>query len=139
MLFGITLILLSLLAVPSLILSKRPDAEQVLAKLAPYQGWIGLVFCIYGVFGIVSSILGLGMLTTNPIWWATMLATSVVEAALGFMLGYALINKYILSKSEEGMKRGQELLLKLSPIQGKLGLAGLAVGVWSIVANILFI
>lgn len=139
MFFGITLILLSLLAVPSLILSKRPDAEEVLAKIAPYQGWIGLVFCIYGVWGIISSILGLGMLTSYPIWWATMLASSVVEAVLGFMLGYALINKYILSKSEEGMKKGQELLLKLSPIQGKLGLAGLAVGVWTVVASILFI
>jgi len=138
MFFGITLILLSLLAVPSLILSKRPDAEEVLAKIAPYQGWIGLVFCIYGVWGIISSILGLSMITTYPIWWATMLASSVVEASLGFLLGYSIINKYILSKSEESMKKGQELLLSLSPVQGKLGLLGLAVGAWTIVASILF-
>ena len=37
MLNGISLIFLSLLAVPSLILKRRPDAKEVLDKIAPYQ------------------------------------------------------------------------------------------------------
>lgn len=38
MIWGITLILLSILAVPSLLLSKRPDARELLEKIEPYQG-----------------------------------------------------------------------------------------------------
>ncbi|ONF85588.1 hypothetical protein BWD13_13515 [Leptospira santarosai serovar Grippotyphosa] len=45
---------------------------------------------------------------------------------------------YVLSKNEEAKKKGAELLAKLAPIQGKLGIFGIAVGVWTIVASILF-
>jgi len=40
MIYGITLVLLSIIAVPSLILSKKPDAKELLKKIEPYQGWI---------------------------------------------------------------------------------------------------
>ena len=49
MFYGIQLILLSIIAVPSLILSKKPNAAELLAKIEPYQGWIGLIFCIGGI------------------------------------------------------------------------------------------
>ena len=55
MIYGITLILLSIIAVPSLILSKKPNAQELLDKVAPYQGWIGLVFCFFGVWGVISA------------------------------------------------------------------------------------
>jgi hypothetical protein len=38
MIYGITLIVLSILAVPSLILSKKPEAKEYLDKFAPYHG-----------------------------------------------------------------------------------------------------
>lgn len=138
MIYGLTLILLSILAVPSLILSKRPDAKEMLDKFAPYQGWIGLVFCFWGVWGIISCILNIGWLTTYPIWWITWLATSAVEAILGFILGYGTISQYVLSKNEESKKKGEQLLAKLAPIQGKLGIFGIIVGIWTIVASMMF-
>ncbi len=138
MIYGITLILLSIIAVPSLLLSKRPDAKEILAKIEPYQGWIGMIFCFWGIWGIISSILNIGWLTSHPIWWVTLLAGSIVEAVLGFMLGYGLINKYVLSKNEEAQAKGEELRAKLAPLQGKLGLIGIGVGIWMIVAYILF-
>ncbi len=138
MIYGLTLILLSILAVPSLILAKRPDAKEMLDKFAPYQGWIGLVFCFWGVWGIISSVLNLGWLTSYPIWWITLLASSAVEAILGFMLGYGTISKYVLSGNEESKKKGEELLAKLAPMQGKLGIFGIAVGIWTIVASMFF-
>lgn len=61
-----------------------------------------------------------------------------MEAVLGFILGYGMISKYLLGRNEEAKKKGEELLAKLAPIQGKLGLAGVAVGAWVIVANIVF-
>jgi len=139
MFYGITLVVLGILAVPSILLSKRPDAKEILDKITPYQGWIGLVFCFWGVWGIINSILSLGFLTSHPIWWVTMTAGSVVLAALGFLLGYSLIAKYVLSKNEEAKKKGEELLAKLQPLQGKVGLLAIGLGIWWIVASFILL
>ncbi|WBU88916.1 hypothetical protein [Cellulophaga omnivescoria] len=138
MIFGITLILLGILAAPSLLLSKKPNAQELLDKITPYQGWIGLAFCIWGVWGIISCILRLGILTTSPIYWITWLAVNVLLAALGFILGYGMINKHLLAKNEEAKAKGEVLLAKLRPLQGKLGMAAIALGIWQIVTSILF-
>ncbi len=137
MIYGISIILLSLIAVPSLILSRRPDAKEILDKIAPFQGWIGVVFCFWGIWGIIQSVLYIGLLTTAPIAWATMLACSAVIAALGFLLGYGLIAKFILSGNAEAKAKGDQLLKKLAPLQGTLGIVGLGIGAWTIVTSIL--
>ena len=41
-------------------------------------------------------------------------------------------------KNEEAKKKGEQLLAKLAPLQGKLGIFGVGVGVWCIVAHFLF-
>ena len=139
MIYGITLILLSIIAVPSLILAKKPNAQELLDKIEPYQGWIGLVFCLAGVWGIISAFLNMGWITSLPIWWVTLLAGSVVQAVLGFMLGFGMINKILLSKNEAAQEKAALLREKLAPKQGKLGIFGLIVGGWMIIASILFI
>ncbi len=138
MIWGITLILLSIIAVPSLILSKKPNAKELLAKVEPYQGWIGLVFCFWGAWGIITAILNLGWLTSAPIWWITLLTGNIVSATLGFMLGFGLINKLVLAKSEEAQEKAEQLREKIAPKQGKLGVLGLIVGAWMIAASFLF-
>ena len=139
MITGITLIVLSLIAVPSIILAKKPNAQELLDKITPYQGWIGLLFTFWGVYGVIfSGILGLGWMSSWPVYWITLLAVNIMQAVLGFILGYGMISKYVFSKSEEAKKKGEQLLAKLAPIQGKLGLVGIGVGVWTIVASILF-
>ncbi|MBL6449384.1 hypothetical protein JMN32_23940 [Fulvivirga sp. 29W222] len=138
MIYGITLMILGVLASPNLLLAKKPNAKEILDKITPYQGWIGLVFCFWGIWGVIQAVLNMGLLTNWPIWWITWLASSLVEAVLGFILGYGMISKLLLSKNEEALKKGEQLLAKLAPIQGRLGLAGIVVGVWVIVAGILF-
>jgi len=138
MIYGITLIILGLLAAPSLLLSKKPNAKELLDKITPYQGWIGLVFCFWGIWGVIQAILSLSLLSAFPIWWITWIAGSAISAVLGFILGYGMINKLLLSKNEEAKKKGEALLAKLAPIQGKLGLIGVIVGIWVVVANLLF-
>ena len=139
MIWGISLVLLSIIAVPSLVLAKKPNAKELLEKVEPYQGWIGMVFCFWGIWGIISAILNLGWLTTAPIWWVTFLAGNVISAALGFMLGFGLINKYFLSKNADAKAKADNLREKIAPKQGKLGLVGIAVGVWMIVASFMFL
>ena len=138
MIYGISLILLSIIAVPSLLLSKKPNAKELLEKVAPYQGWIGVVFAIWGVWGIISAFLNMGWLTSAPIWWATLLAGSVVEAGLGFLLGYGLITDFI-AKNEDAKAKAALVRAKIAPKQGKLGVLGLIVGAWMIVASFMFV
>lgn len=139
MITGITLIVLSLIAVPSIILAKKPNAQELLDKIAPYQGWVGMIFTFWGIYGIIfSGILGLSWMTTWPIYWVTILAVNIMQAVLGFILGYGMISKYVFTKSEEARKKGEQILAKLAPIQGKIGIAGIAVGIWTILASILF-
>ncbi len=138
--YGITLILLSVLAVPSLILSKKPDAQQYLDKLVPYQGWFGVVCCIWGVWGLISCLLSLdwlGLGLGGIITWFTWLLCAVVEATLGFILGYGLIAKYAF-KGEKAQAKGEQILMKLAPVSGKLGILGIIMGLWCIVAWIVF-
>ena len=138
MIYGITLIILGLLAAPSLLLSRKPDAKELLDKITPYQGWIGLICCVLGVWWTIQAILNISILGTVPIWWITWVASTALMAILGFILGYGMINKLILSKNEEAKAKGEELLAKLAPIEGKLGLIAVCIGIWVIVARILF-
>ncbi|MDR2882424.1 MAG: hypothetical protein LBU98_01375 [Alistipes sp.] len=138
MIYGILLIVLGLLAVPSLLLSKKPDVKEFFDKITPYQGWIGCVFAFWGLWGIISSILNIGWLGTIPVWWITYLAVSLLEFGLGFILGYSLIQKYVLSKNEKGAESGEKLLAKLLPLQGTLGIVAIILGIWQVVASFLF-
>jgi len=138
MIYGITLIILGLLAVPSLLLSKKPDAKEMFEKIAPYQGWIGVVFAFWGIWGIISALLNLSMIGSWPIYWATWLLVSVVEAALGFILGYGLIAKHALSKNAQAAAKGEELLAKLTPLQGKLGIVAIVLGIWQVISSIIW-
>lgn len=133
---GIWLALLGVLAVPSLVLARRPDAAAALGKLAPYQGWMGAVSAFWGVWGIISAVLTLGWLTTYPIYWATALASSVLLAALGLILGIGVMKTFI--KQPKAVQKLDETLAKIAPHQGRLGLAGIGVGAWMIAAAILF-
>ena len=137
---GITLIILSLIAVPSLILAKKPNAQELLNKVAPFQGWIGVVFCFWGIWGLISAILSIGWIANGwIISWVTWALYALVETTLGFILGYSLIVKYVLSKNETAKEKGAKVLEKLLPLQGKLGILGLIVGVWCIICSFLFV
>ncbi len=138
MFWGISLVLLSIIAVPSLILSKKPNAKELLEKIEPYQGWIGMAFCIWGLWGIVQAVLHIGWLSSAPIWWVTFLAGNIISAILGFMLGLGLMNKLFLSKNETARAKAEELRGKIAPKLGKLGIVGIAVGTWMIVASLIY-
>ncbi|MBV9522288.1 MAG: hypothetical protein JO010_05820, partial [Alphaproteobacteria bacterium] len=102
---GLVLLVLGILAAASSIVAKRPDAQASIDKLVPYQGWIGFIACLWGIWIIISAVLNLSLLGFAPIWWITLAATGVLEFALGLLLGYGLLTQYLLSKNAEAMKR----------------------------------
>ncbi len=128
---GILLIILSLLAVPGML--KNEKGKELIRKIAPFQGWIGLVFMIWGIWDVFNVIRAIEVISDWPISWAIWLATGLLELFLGFLLAYNLIVQYVLSKNESSKEKGEALMAKLSPLQAKLGLAGIIVGILSIV------
>ena len=141
MLSAILLIVLGLLAIPSLILSKKPDAKELFDKVAPYQGWFGLVWAVFGIIDIVRCFLNIGWLglgTYGIVLWVVWLLVSVVTACLGFILGYGLIQKYALSKNEKAAAAGEQVLAKLLPLQGTMGIIAIVLGLLALIANIIW-
>ncbi len=133
---GIWLMLLGVLAAPSILLSKRPDAAQALAKIAPYQGWFGAVSALWGVWGIISSILNMRMIQHASIWWFTGLAVSALLAGLGLLLGVGVLKTFI--KDPTAQAKMDETIARLAPKQGLLGLVAIGLGIWGILAGFIF-
>lgn len=132
---GLWMIVLGVLAAANLIIAKKPDAKQYIDKLAPYQGWIGAISALWGGWLIISSILNLGWLSVVPIWWITYLANAILLFALGLLLGIGVIKTFVTQP--QAVQKMDQLIERLAPKQGVLGLIGIGVGVWMIVARFL--
>jgi hypothetical protein len=136
---AIVLIALGLLAASSSIVARRPDAQSYIDALVPYQGWLGFITCLWGAWIIFDAVLHLSWIGSVPIWWFTFALGGALEFALGLLLGYALLTKYLLSRNAEAMARGEQVRLSLVPYQTTLGYLAIVLGVWTIVAPVLHV
>ena len=129
-LFSIILIVVGLLAAYPGIVKTRPDARQILDKITPYQGIIGVVALIWGLLNLLRVLLHLNMFTMMPaVWFILILASDIVAVLLGLILGYGLIAQYVLGNSLSARQRGEDFRAKLLPRQVPLGWAGIILGV----------
>jgi hypothetical protein len=133
---GIWLAVLGILGAAGLIIAKRPDAKDMIDKLVPFQGWIGAVSALVGVWWIIQAVLNIGWLSIVPIFWITFAASAVLQFALGMLLGIGVLKTFI--KNPEANKRMDQTVSKLMPYQTKFGIAAIAVGVWTVVATFMF-
>lgn len=139
MLSAIWLLVLGILGASNLIIAKRPDAEQYIVKLAPYQGWLGAVSALWGVWTIIGAILNVGWLskgTTLIIWWVTILAVGLILTSLGLLLGVGVLRTF--TKNEQALQKLDQTVQKLAPKQGILGLIAIGLGVWGLIARLVF-
>lgn len=135
---AIMLFLIGVLGAASLIVAKKPNAKEAIAKLAPYQGWIGAVAFCWGVWGAISAVLNLGWIGGGLIIpWATLLAASVVELVLGLLLGLGLLKTYI--KNPKAQAQLDARAARLAPKQGVFGFVSIGLSVWLLLVSILHI
>ena len=130
----VILLLLGVLGAASLIVSKKPNAKEAIAKLAPYQGWIGVVGFIWGVWDLIQLITHLGLVTRFPILLITMIAVVVCEIFLGFLLGLGVMKTFI--KSPDAQAKLDDRAARMAPKQGFFGLLSLGVGVWLLLVTL---
>ncbi len=129
-------ILGGILAAAGFFIARKPNAKELIDKITPYQGWIGVILFVWGVWQTISVILMLGWIHSNLIFWLIWVAMALSNLFVGFILGFGLISKYALSKNEEAMAKGQEIRGKLLKYQIPLGFISIAVGLlflfWSL-------
>lgn len=140
MITGIWLIIAGILAASSLIIARKPDAQEYIDKLTPYQGWLGVALFVWGIVDLVRMLGVIGLLFKHATLVAIFLLVAIpVEILLGFILGFGLITKYALSKNETAMEKGKAIRKKLAPLQGIIGILGIIVGISYIILRIVFL
>jgi hypothetical protein len=128
MLGGLITIAGGILAASGFIIKRSPNAQQLIDKLAPYQGWIGMVMFGWGVWETLHSVLGASLLGSHPLQWAFWMLSGVADLLVGFLLGFGLITHYALSRNATAMARGQQIRAKLMSIQAPLGALAVVMG-----------
>ena len=128
MLAGLITIAGGILAASALIIARKPNAKDLIDKITPYQGWIGIVMFFWGVWAVFDCVRFMSLLSARPLFWIFWLASGVADLVVGFLLGFGLITRYALSRNAAAMARGQKLRAKLAAYQGVFGLFAMAMG-----------
>jgi hypothetical protein len=134
-LIPILLILGGLLAASSLIVQKQPNAREMIAKLVPFQGIIGIILLVWGLIALlfwVLPVLGYAWISFSS--KLVLLLSVLVTIGLGFLLGYGLIAQYVLSKNADAARGGQAAHAALMRYQVPLGIIGIVLGLWTLVS-----
>lgn len=134
---AIWLVVLGVLGAANLIIARKPEAKDLIDKISPYQGWIGAISALWGIWICLWMVLGIAALVTSPIWWISMMAAGAVQLVLGFILGIGVLKTFI--KDPTAQAKMDTTLAKVAPYSGTLGLVAIGLGIWSLIANILFL
>jgi hypothetical protein len=129
-LFSIFLVIVGALAAYPRVIQTWPNGKQLIDRLLPYQGAIGIVALLWGLAQILRRLARMGVeLRLEPALWLVMFAGGVVAVLLGILLGYGLIAQHVLGRSPDMQRRGDEIRARLIPRQAQFGIAGMALGV----------
>jgi len=129
MLDGLISIAGGILAASALIVARKPNAKELINKLTPYTGWIGIVMFFWGIWGVINIIRFLGVLTHAPVMLLFAIAIALSDLAVGFLLGFGLITKYTLNGNVVARTRGENVRAKLVPYQATFGIISIVLGV----------
>ncbi len=110
-----------ILALSSLFVGKSPGAAEKLAKLAQFQGYIGLCMFGWGVWELIEAVLTLGQLTSHPLLWTFLLSSGVADFGVGMLLGFGLISTYAFRGNTMAIEKGDRIRRSLVKFQVPLG------------------
>ena len=130
------LLVLGVVCASNLIIARKPDAKELIAKVAPYQGWIGAISALWGAWWLINWILNVGVMMTWPILGITWLANSLLLLGLGLLCGIGVLKTFV--KTPAATEKLDLTVSKLAPYQGILGLVGIGVAIWTILDLYIF-
>jgi hypothetical protein len=130
-LIGLLLIVAGILAVSGLIISKQPRAKELVDKIVPFQGIIGVVLLALGVIFLIGWIGKMDRISkVGDDWTMYPIALYIGTAAaivLGFLFGMPLIAKWIPGDSPAEVK-ALEMQQKIAGFSTVIGIVGLIFG-----------
>jgi hypothetical protein len=110
-----------ILAAAALIIAKKPEAKQLIDKLVPYQGFLGVGLLAWGIINLIRYAKYFGMSLPSAI-----MATSIFSSILlGFLFGMPLIAKWIPgdTPAEQKVVQVQQKIAGWSVLIGLVGIA----------------
>jgi hypothetical protein len=117
-----------LLAASAFIIAKKPEAKDMLAKLAPYQGGIGVAMFGLGIYNALDIMDYIDAIGTLPFLGITALLTIFSLVVVGFLLGFNLIAQWIPGEGA-AEKKGAAIQAKLATFSAPLGFVSIVAGV----------
>lgn len=130
----LAVIVASLVALSTFIIAKKPELKSTFEKIAPYQGFLGVGLLAWGIYDVITYLLG-SPPGIDKSWFSlymefdkvgafALLGYIVSEILLGFILGFGLIASWI--PGEGGAeKKGLAVQKKLLTFSLPIGLIGL--------------
>jgi hypothetical protein len=134
---ALVLIAGGLLAASTVIVARRPDAQQVINRLVPFQAMIGVALLAFGFINMIRLLTSgtLGALSRVPFFFASHLCVLGCSVLLGFLFGMPLISRLVPGSSSAEQKAA-ELAQKIAAFQIMLGLLGIVASLVYIVFRI---
>jgi hypothetical protein len=126
-----------ILAMSSMLVSKKPNAAQLIDKLVPYQGYVGTTMFFWGVWELIDCVRSLGMVGEHPITFAFWALTAIADFSVGTILGFGLISAYAFRGNPIAIQKGQMLRQALLKFQVPLGALAVLTSVGYTVLNFL--
>ncbi|MDQ3367196.1 MAG: hypothetical protein M3680_17370 [Myxococcota bacterium] len=119
----ILVICAGLLAASSIIVARKPNAQQIINKLLPFQALIGAGSLVLGVISILrwGPKVMIEMPRAFPLFGATMWVVCLSGIVLGFMFAVPLMGRL-----GAGQQKAAELSARIAPFQMLLGLVAIA-------------
>jgi hypothetical protein len=118
------------LAAANLIIGMQPRAKELIDKLTPYQGAIGLGLLAWGAYNLTNLGLYIKLIGAMPVSAIAAIGMVLLLIIVGFILGFGLLSKYVLSRNEQAAAKGEQLRAKLAPLTGILGFARIGCALW---------
>ncbi len=129
MLFPILTIVCGLITAAPLIVARKPNAAQIFARIAPYQGFVGVGALALGILWLVRWLPNLTASFTS-LSGAMVTGMIVLDIALGFVLGYGLLSG-LLARNAAAKEKSEAVFAKLTRVQIPMGVGAAALGVSS--------
>lgn len=120
----ILLILGGILAISNLIVAKKPDAQEMINKLVPFQGGIGVALLVFGVLNLFDALRLLKVMSALPLMSVSIITVVACSILLGLLFGMPLVAKWIPGDSPAEQKVAA-LSAKIGGFQVIIGLAGI--------------
>lgn len=133
----LVLLALGMLNASAFVSAKHEKLKDVVIKLTPYEGYIGLAGIAFGLLGVLNSIGNLGYIGAALLYFLLGLAGALLSIALGALSSAALIKGQLISGNANLTAKLDQCLAKIQPHQTNLGLAGIGVAVFFFIVMVL--